>query len=369
MTGRLLSMADPPPPTDPPPGWYPDPTRQTPQGGYRWWDGASWTDAVSGEGQVAPAVPGGGSGPVQAVGPLGPWFGESFRLAVARSGHILPMILLFVVAVSVPTSVALWHALRDSVLTVDQDTGAIDLAHGGATGWLLVVAASVPVTVVLSYLLKGAVCRQAWTTAAGHPEPWSASVAAVLGRWPRVIGASLARSAIYWVVAGAFVVAVGFAPVLILATPFVVVGLVVAWTRLAFVVQVAVLGDLDERPLARSWRLAGLQFGPLLGRLLLLGFVSANLVLAAGLLGAPFTAIAGGGGEPIQASADTLRFNDVLGDNRWAFAIGALFNAIGIGANHALAATGTTLLYRNLGGPVPADPSGELGGVAPAAER
>ena len=106
-------------------------------------------------------------------------------------------------------------------------------------------------------------------------------------------------------------------------------------------------------PFTISFRLSGLQPGRLLGRLLLLTFVALNLVLAAGIIGAPFTAVAGaGGGATIDPGAESLDLNDYLGPNVAVFVLGSMFSALGLGAGHVLSSVGTTLLYRNLGGPV-----------------
>lgn len=346
MTGRLLTMSDPPPPSQPPPGWYPDPAGRP---GYRWWDGSAWTESVS------PATPAPGAGsakPVTAIGAVGPWFSETFRLAIGRAGHFLPIIVVFVVSVGLPTSFAIWYGLRDTVLTFDPETGVPDVAYGGSRPWLLAAVALVPISVVLSFLAKASVIRQTWAAQAGAPEPWSASVMASFRLARRIVAVSIGRTAIYWSLNLAFLVAVLANAALVLLFPFVVVMLLVAWVRLSFVCTVATLGAASDRPFAASWRLSGLETGRLVGRLLLLAFVAASMILLAGLIGTPFTAIVGGGSTPVDPAADTVELNDLLGPNVAVFAIGSLFNAIGLGANYVLAAAGTTLLYRNLDGPV-----------------
>ena len=142
--------------------------------------------------------------------------------------------------------------------------------------------------------------------------------------------------------------------------------LLVLWVRFSFVGTVATLGGGEDQPFSTSWRLSGVAQLPLTGRLLLLAFLALNVILAAGVLGTPFTALAGGGGNVTQSSDDTLILNDLLGPNPAVFAIGSLFNALGVGLNYLLAAIGTTLLYLKLNGPVPeADPDDESGGFEP----
>ncbi len=357
MTGRLLIMSDPPPPSNPPPGWYPDPSGG---GGYRWWDGASWTetvDASPGSDQIDTGGVGFGGPHPGAAGPspiglFGPWFSETFRLAVNRAGHFLPMILVFVLSISVPTSFAVWYALRDTVLTFDSATGAASIDYGGSMPWLLVAIVSVPASLLLSFLANASVTRQAWAVQAGLPEPWSVSVGHAMSRWGRIISYSVARTAVYWVLGGVLLLAVGISPAFILAVPLGVVLGVFLWVRFAFVGTVAALGAPTEGPFAESRRLSGIQFGPLLGRMLVLAFVAFNMILAFGIIGAPFTAIAGGAQSTVEGSTETVRFNDLLGGNAAVFALGSLFNAIGLGAGYVMSAAGTTLLYRNLGGSV-----------------
>jgi hypothetical protein len=183
-----------------------------------------------------------------------------------------------------------------------------------------------------------------------------------MARWRPVLGAALGRSALYWLLNGAFLAGTLVTPVFVLLFPFLVVAQVLIWLRLCFVAQAAALAPTgpgaSPGPFTVSYRLSGLQPGRLLGRLVLLAFVAANLILAAGFIGAPFTAVAGAGaGPPIDPQAETLDLNDYLGPNVAVFVLGSVFSALGLGANHVLSSVGTTLLYRNLGGPVeePAD--------------
>ncbi len=349
MTGRLLTMSDPPPPTNPPPGWYPDPDGES---GHRWWNGVAWTESVD-TGEVRTAVEAASESP-SPIGVFGPWFSESFRLTVSRAGHFLPMVLLFVLSVGLPASFALWFALRDTVLTFDQASAAPEIDYGGSSRWLIVVLATIPISAIGSFICKASAARQAWAAQADEPEPWSRSVAEVLRRWQKVVGYSLLRACSYWALTAVFVVAASLSPGFILMFPFLAAVLLFLWVRWTFVGTVAALAEPSAKPLAVSWDLSGRQFGALMGRLLVLAFVAFNMVLVFGILGAPFTAIAGGGSSTVATTAETLRTNDLLGDSATVFAIGALFNTIGLGAHYVLSAVGTTLLYRNLGGSVAA---------------
>jgi hypothetical protein len=217
---------------------------------------------------------------------------------------------------------------------------------------LAVVIVLFPISTVLSYLMKASVSRQAWAAQIEQAEPWSESVLVAVRRSGRVIAASLGRSLLYWGLGGLFILAVALSPAFVLLLPVLLAAFFLFWVRFSFVGTVAVLGGSDDRPFATSWRLSRGLFFPLSGRLLLMAFVAINLVLAAGIMGAPFTAIAGGTGTTAQTNSETLRFNDVLGATSAVFALGSVFNAIGLGVNYIFSAVGTTLLYRNLGGPV-----------------
>lgn len=346
-------MNDPPLPSEVPPGWYPDPSGQP---GYRWWDGYAWTEAVTGA--VGPAtaevgpVADDNPGPFEAVGP---WLSESFRLCISRAGHFLPMIVLFVVSIMVPMSVAAWYGLRDTVLTYDSEEAVLDVSFGGSSTWLGVVVGLLPIWAGLMFLCKAAAVRQAWAVQAERPEAWSVSVQSAVARSRRILPAGFGRLAGYVALNGLFLAGVVLSPVLALTFPLVVFGLFLIWTRFSMVGTVAALGGPDDKPFPVSWSLTGVRFLPLLGRLMLLAFLAGNMVLVAGLIGTPFQAIAGASSEPVQSTSEVIVLNDWLGPNPSTFALGALFSALGIGANYVMAAVGTALLYRRLGGPSQVD--------------
>jgi hypothetical protein len=290
---------------------------------------------------------------------LGPWISESFRLGVDRAGHFLPMVVLFVLSVGMVNSVALWFGFENSTLTIDPDSGEADWVYGGASTWLIVAMLCIPASAVLTAMAKAAMARQSWATQAGKAEPWSVSVNAAIARSRRVIAAALGRSVIYWVTAVGFLILIAVQPGFIILAPVVILFLFAVWVGLTFVGQTAALAGPEHRPFKTSLGLARIQLGPLIGRLLLLGMIAGSMILAFGLLGAPFTAIAGGGSQnAVEFGADTVRSEDLFGTNVAVFALGSLFSALGLGANHVLTTAGTTLLYRNLGGPVGDDAPG-----------
>ncbi len=333
----------PPAPTAPSPGWYPDPSDGV---GYRWWDGNVWTAARTSE------LGSEGNRDRSTLGPLGPWLSGSFRLWLRRIGHMLPLLVLFVLWVGIAFSVAGWFALRDTVISIDQNSGAVSVDYGGSMAALVVLAALLPISAVLSYVFKAGVARQALVAEAEIPENWQDSLQWLRPRLRRVVGASLGRSAGYWALGGLFWVAVIASPAFILLFPFVVLAVLFLWYRLAFVGVVAAIGPVEVGPFSSSWRLTSTTMLPLFGRLVLLAILAFNVLLAVGFLATPLLAIAGQGATPVEPTAETIRLNDVLGPSLAAFALGTFVNAIGIGANHALVTVGTTLLYRDLGGSV-----------------
>ncbi len=269
------------------------------------------------------------------------------------------MIVLFVLSVGMVNSVALWFGFENSTLTIDPESGEADWVYGGSGGWLVVAMLSIPASAVLTAMAKAGMARQTWATQSGSGEPWSVSVNGAIVRSRRVIVAALGRSIIYWVTGVGFLILISVQPALFLLAPIVVLFLFAVWVGLAFVGQTAALAGPEHGPFKTSLGLAKIQLGSLIGRLLLLGMIAGSMILAFGLLGAPFTAIAGGGSQnAVEFGADTVRSEDLFGTNVAVFALGSLFSALGLGANHVLTTAGTTLLYRNLGGPVGDDAPG-----------
>ncbi len=348
----------PPPPSGPPAGWYADPVDGE---GYRWWDGSTWTDAVSSD--QAPDVAT-GFGPFGApeprseqIGPVDGLLTDTLRAASGRSGHLLPVIVLFVLSFGLASSFALWFGLRDTIVTFDEtavDPPTVD--YGGSAPALWAYLALVPFSLLGGAILQAVTARQVWSAQAGRPEAWSASLAGVLRRWRPLLAGTVGKWLGYLVIAGGFVAATVMSPALIITFPFVVVALALVWLRLSFVGQAAVLAPEGVRPLSTSYRVTGTAAGKLFVRLLVLILVGLAVTLVISLIGSVFTAIAGAeGGTPLDPDDLTYDLNAALGPNAALFALSGLFGSLALGGATVVVAAGTTLLYRNLGGPIDPD--------------
>ena len=298
------------------------------------------------------------------IGPIDHLLGETFRLGAQRAGHLLPYIVLFVLSLGLVGAVAGFYGLRDTVITVDEEAATVDIDYGGSAAALAVYLALFPASMVGGVVAKAATARQTWAAQAGSPETWAASLQGVARRWRPVLLGALGRTGLYWVLGTAFLVGSALVPPLILLLPVVLATYVFIWLRLAFVSQAAVLGPDGSGPFATSFRVSGRSSGRLLGRLIVLALAAASLFLVISLIGSMVSAIAGvDAGDEIDPGGMVYDLDAYLGPNVAVFALGAVFAALGLGAFYAFTAVGTTLLYRNLDGPVDA---GLLEAVAPA---
>jgi len=348
----------PPPPSGPPAGWYADPVDGD---GYRWWDGSTWTDAVSSD-----QVPGVGAGidpfgtpdrRSERIGPVDGLLTDTLRLASARAGHLLPVIVLFVLSFGLASSITLWFGLRDTIVTFDEAASEPPIVdYGGSAPALWAYLALVPFSLLGGALLQATTARQVWSAQAGRPEAWSASLSGVLRRWRPLVAGTVGKWLMYAVIAGGFVTATVMSPAVIITFPFVLIALALIWLRLSFVGQAAVLAPDGVRPLSTSYRVTGTAAGKLFVRLLVLILVGLAVTLVISLIGSVFTAIAGAeGGTPLDPDNLTYDLNAALGPNAALFALSGVFGSLALGGATVVVAAGTTLLYRNLDGPIDPD--------------
>lgn len=276
------------------------------------------------------------------------------RIAMSRAGHFLPMIVLLMIPSGLLNGFAVWLGFRSAVLTTDSSTGDMGFSNPDATAgnyWLM--AGSVLLTMLAWLYLTLAVAHQANGVAEEQPQPWSASMAEALALFPRGLLATAplfgAVTGIYLVVGIGLVAAPGLAVLVVLAAFVLLPWLAVRLTLAQVSAGVAPPG---ERPVALSWSLTRHRFWAMSGRMAILLLITMALSLLASFLAAPFTALAGGGGAPIEPGAEVIEFSELLGDNPAVFLIGQLFSAIGSGASTVMWAIGLTLIYRSLSGPV-----------------
>ena len=229
-----MPVSEPPLAADPPPGWYPNPDPDS-RSDYRWWDGSSWTDATADDATLRNETQGNETSGAEVsdaerpsyehqaasqlivdaappestsvFGPVGAWVAESFRLTISRFGHLLPVVLFFVLLVSLVISFGVWFAFRDTIVVFDPETATPEITYGGSMAALIVVAILIPVATALSFPAKGAAIRQAWTVTTGNPEPWSTSVLAAIKNRRLILGLAV-RTLIYWGLGALFVLAV-----------------------------------------------------------------------------------------------------------------------------------------------------------------
>lgn len=288
------------------------------------------------------------------IGAVDRLLSDTLRLASARAGHLLPVVVLFVLSFGLISSIALWFGLRDTVITFDEAAAEPPIVeYGGSPAALWVYLALVPFSLLGGALLQAATARQVWSAQAGRAETWSASLSAVIGRWRPLLAGTVGKWSAYLVIGGGFVAATVMSPALVITFPFVAIALALLWLRLSFVGQAAVLGPDGVRPLSTSYRVTGTAAGKLFVRLLVLVLVGLAVTLVISLFGSVFTAIAGAEGTtPLDPDNLTYDLNAALGPNVALFALSGVFGSLALGGATVVVAAGTTLLYRNLGGPI-----------------
>lgn len=332
-------MTELPPPSGPPPGWYRDPTPGT--GGFRWWDGASWTDQWS----EAPAA--GHEG----LTPVGEWINEVLRVLRSRAGHYFPLIVTFIIPTMLLNGLTSWFAFHDLVVTTDANTGDVSYANPGAEPLLYAASFASFALLVLAVVTFVICCASQTQRAIGEePEMWSESLQNGLRRLPRASGLIIGLIVVAYALAlGAWLAPAVFILAVVLWAPLLL------WVggRLTLTTVVVAVAASEVSAMRTSWRLTRGHFFALLGRMGMLTFFSVSLLLLMQFIATPFIAIGGGSGtSPVETDSGVLRFADLLGDNAAVFAIGQLFSSLGNGIAFVMWAIGFVLVYRDLSGPL-----------------
>ena len=334
-------MSEPQPPQGPPPGWYPDPTTGD---GYRWWDGARWSDATS----IAPA----GSA-VDEFPSMSEWLHGAIQIGSKRAGHFFAMIVVLLVPSTLLQGASVWLLLRDGSFERDLETGAlvdVDIPADAGTILFAVVAALVALLTWVYFLV--AASHQALSCVEDTPAPWSQSMMVGLRRFGRGIVATAP-------IVGAFVGVYLVIVVLVAAVTPVGILLVFAalpllgwlFVRLALAQVAAAIAPRDSSAARLSWRLTAGRYWAFFGRMLILLLVTVSFWTVASVVSSIFTAIVGES-STLDPEAARIAFRDLIGGNIAVFSIGQLFNALANGASAVVWAVGLMSLYRAVGGPV-----------------
>lgn len=361
------------PPQSTPPGWYPDPWEQ---GSQRWWDGKAWTASTVRSAPNAAGEPGSSgepwlpseAGPGNGLSETGDWVGVVFRTAIARAGHVFPIMMLTVVPSAFAAAIFGWLSVRDArvsnlsclLFEDDPDVGCASLS--GITSsyvlplvlagiwWLLSIAVF---HLSIAHQLHGAL---------DETKPsWSNSLQSGLRSLPRFVLYAL-LTVIIVVFAYGVSVAVGA-----LAGPLgaAIVGLlwipltVFLWVKLSFFFVAAAVAPSGTNLLTASSRVSDGRFTGVLGRLLLLVLLSAAVFIGSQAVSFPLGLIVGPGlNESLlesivdeQRAPESFAIVDVI-TNPLALAVSlVLINVLTSSIVATIQTAGTAALYRETGGP------------------
>lgn len=313
----------------PEPGWYPDPVTGT---GHRYWNGVAWTDEHS-------LDPGGTGGGIQ---PVGPWFSESMKLVVDRSFDLFRLIVVLVLPAGLLSGLLIYFALEDARLlfTYDANEAVTGVEFDGFEGGIMVWAfLAFLLNLLASFVLAGAVSRQAVFARTDRPEPWTSSLMGGLKRSPRVLGVSLLLG-LGLVLLLLFTVL--FWPLLFITLPLAVLFVV----RLALATTSAAVAPKSTGAIANSIRLTSTFAWAILGRLMLMILVVFALQLVVGLVTAPFS----GGGATFENGDTELRLIDLIGGNLAVFGFQQVVGGVVSGFASAFYGAGMAVLYLDRGG-------------------
>jgi len=338
----------------PVPGWYADTSADGDS--YRWWDGSTWTHHTAAD----PAVPlpssagsaaSGTEGSTATILPVGQLLTQLFRILAGQAGHLFPVVLVVMVIPAMFNGMMIRWAWKDSKLTFTDD-GLIE----GLSGPPLSVAQVFGVTISFVLVAMAGI----WTFAAamnqarsfidGEPMIWSQSIQSASRRLPHLVALWLLMAVLAFVsmmvvlLVGA--IALPLLPVLLLAW---LVAVVVVGVRLVTTPDWVLQGYGPVASLKSGWKVTKRNVFSILGRLFAISMIAVGVWLMSSIIAVPFTAIAGGSGQPaFEAGQREVRIGDFLGDNPAVYAISQLFGAVGTGTTLAVWAVGLTLIANSL---------------------
>ncbi|MEZ5228075.1 MAG: DUF2510 domain-containing protein [Acidimicrobiales bacterium] len=366
-------MTTPTPPSEPNQpvaGWYPDPNGSQ----LRYWDGQRWTEHVAPypDGDPGAPAPSQRSGPPSPSAPPPPqfgdavhlhdpsqagdrlpainqWMSETFRLVIDQAGHLFTMLVVLTFAIDLIAAGSTWVAVRDLVLTFnDDDSVSVD----GATSWIAVALGVSVLSMAAKIALAACAARHVLAARTGVPESWSDTLREAGVRAPRLIGSIVAFFAafvvLYLIVVLPLGVIAAVIPVLgLFAFVAVFVGLLAGLARIGFAPLMALIAGrpgrdrAQHRPHQRCHPCGHQAVGDA-------GADRLHHDLHRQSVPAPLL----GGGSELTMADRVIDFGEVVGDNAAAFGIGQVISGLVAGAFAALVGGGLGLLYADLGGAI-----------------
>ncbi|MEZ5375468.1 MAG: DUF2510 domain-containing protein [Acidimicrobiales bacterium] len=367
-------MTTPTPPSEPNQpvaGWYPDPNGSQ----LRYWDGQRWTEHVAPypDGDPGAPAPSQRSGPPSPSAPPPPqfgdavhlhdpsqagdrlpainqWMSETFRLVIDQAGHLFTMLVVLTFAIDLIAAGSTWVAVRDLVLTFnDDDSVSVD----GATSWIAVALGVSVLSMAAKIALAACAARHVLAARTGVPESWSDTLREAGVRAPRLIGSIVAFFAafvvLYLIVVLPLGVIAAVIPVLgLFAFVAVFVGLLAGLARIGFAPLMALIAPVGQGGIGRSIALTNGATRAVIKRLAMLALIGFTMIFIASLFTAPLL----GGGSELTMADRVIDFGEVVGDNAAAFGIGQVISGLVAGAFAALVGGGLGLLYADLGGAI-----------------
>jgi hypothetical protein len=267
------------------------------------------------------------------------------------------MIVVFVLPFTLGSAVCLYYGLRNTTITFAEAGAEVaetpvgpTIEYGGAQAALIAALALLILSRIPATLLRAAVARQVVAQQHDRYQSWSDSVRGALSQPGRLATAAVVRSLLTLSPWALLIAAVLWSPFLILLVPLLLVAIVIAWPRLAFLDVVAGAAPPELRPLATSWRISGNGSVGIFGRILALLAVEFGALVVLSLTGSLVVSIVGLSSEQLEPGATQIDFNTVLGSNVASYLLSNVFYALGAGIGWILSAVGLTLLYRDRGG-------------------